>query len=147
MVENTYPGVRYDTPANVYQSTFPFHQTRNGRKNSPKALGFENRWQGLARKHDVYRYLKLSCCIEGIEWDGIESMWVWPSATSSPLRFIKRRRTLHWQRLAISTREDSQSSPEYNITEDWFNTRQIGKDVFVIGNGANGVRLVSNLQN
>jgi cation diffusion facilitator CzcD-associated flavoprotein CzcO len=55
--ENVYPGVRCDIPANVYQSTFePWTQWSEG-----YAQGAEIRdyWQRVARKYDVYKYLKL----------------------------------------------------------------------------------------
>ncbi|KAF5849814.1 hypothetical protein GGP41_005220 [Bipolaris sorokiniana] len=72
-LENTYPGVRCDIPAHVYQSTF----SPNTQWSEIFAQGAEIRdyWQEQAKKHDVYKYVKLRRRVDEAEWDNAKSQW------------------------------------------------------------------------
>lgn len=71
--ENTYPGVRCDIPAHVYQSGF----APNTQWTEEFAQGKEIReyWQGVARKYDVYKYLRPRQKVEKAEWAPEEAKW------------------------------------------------------------------------
>jgi len=65
--------VRCDIPAHVYQATFePRTQW-----SEEYAQGAEIRdyWQHVARKYDVYKYLKLRHKVVGAHWDGEAGKW------------------------------------------------------------------------
>ena len=72
-LENVYPGVRCDIPAHVYQSTF----APNTQWSEIFAEGAEIRdyWQSVAKKHDVYKYLKLRHRVDEAIWDDTQSQW------------------------------------------------------------------------
>lgn len=71
--ENTYPGVRCDIPAHVYQSGF----APNTQWTEEFAQGAEIRdyWQGVARKYNVYHYLRLKQQVQQAEWLAEEGKW------------------------------------------------------------------------
>ena len=71
--ENTYPGVRCDIPAHVYQSSF----YRNTQWSEEYAQGPEIRayWQELARKYDVYSKVRLSSKVVGSYWEPQRAQW------------------------------------------------------------------------
>lgn len=72
--ENIYPGVRCDIPANVYQSTFsPNTQWTEEYAEGHEILAY---WKDVAKKYDVYRYLKLSHKVTRAEWDEEKAKWV-----------------------------------------------------------------------
>ncbi|KAE8325961.1 hypothetical protein BDV39DRAFT_177726 [Aspergillus sergii] len=71
--ENTYPGVRCDVPAHVYQSGF----APNTQWTEEFAQGHEIRdyWQGLARKYQVYKYIRLQHKVEEAVWVPETGKW------------------------------------------------------------------------
>lgn len=71
--ENTYPGVRCDIPAHAYQSGFE----PNTQWSEEFAQGAElcNYWQGLAKKYDVYKYLRFQQKVTKAEWLPEEAKW------------------------------------------------------------------------
>ncbi|CEL08173.1 hypothetical protein ASPCAL11325 [Aspergillus calidoustus] len=71
--ENTYPGVRCDIPAHVYQSNFE----PNTKWTEEFAQGAEIRdyWQGIARKYDVYKYIRAQHKVERAEWVSEKGKW------------------------------------------------------------------------
>ena len=71
--ENTYPGVRCDIPAHVYQSGF----SPNTQWTEEFAQGAEIRdyWKGIAQKYDVYKYLRLKHQVEKTEWLPEKGKW------------------------------------------------------------------------
>jgi heterodisulfide reductase subunit A-like polyferredoxin len=72
-LENVYPGVRCDIPAHVYQSTI----SPNTQWSEVFAAGGEirNYWQSVAKKHDVYKYLKLRHRVDEATWNDTKSKW------------------------------------------------------------------------
>lgn len=64
--ENTYPGVRCDIPAHVYQSGFE----PNTQWSEEFAQGAEIReyWQSIAQKYDVHKYLRLQQKVDQAVW-------------------------------------------------------------------------------
>lgn len=151
-LENIYPGVRCDIPANVYQSTF----SPNTQWTEEFAQGAEIKeyWQGLARTYDVYRYIKLGRQIDQIEWDDSKSVWlltirnvqsgeVYQEETDFVLTAIGRFNA--WKLPSIPGIQDYQGLIRH--TSNWDpNFDPTGKDVAVIGNGASGIQVVPNLQ-
>jgi cation diffusion facilitator CzcD-associated flavoprotein CzcO len=150
--ENIYPGVRCDIPANVYQSTFePKTQW-----SEEYAQGAEIRdyWQGLARKYNVYQYLKLKRRIIGAIWDGKEGNWT--VEVENLETGEKSKETFDVVINAIG-RFNAWRLPDYPGIKDYKghlrhasawdpNFDPTGKTVAVIGNGASGIQLVPNLQ-
>ncbi|EDU49394.1 flavin-binding monooxygenas [Pyrenophora tritici-repentis Pt-1C-BFP] len=151
-LENNYPGVRCDIPAHVYQSTF----SPNTQWSEIFAQGAEIRdyWQAQARKHDVYKYIKLRHRVDEAEWDGASSQW---SLKVQDLE--KEKVTTESFDFVITAigRFNAWKLPDYpgldefqghlRHTSNWdpsFDPR--GKKVAVIGNGASGIQVVPNLQ-
>lgn len=151
-LENTYPGVRCDIPAHVYQSTF----APNMQWSEQFAQGSEIRdyWQSVAKKYDVYRYIRLRHRIEGASWDDEESVWtlvvkkVHTGETSTEkFDFV----------IPAVGRFNAWKFPNYpgiseykghlRHTSNWDPSYEAsGKNVAVIGNGASGIQVVPNLQ-
>ena len=71
--ENTYPGVRCDIPAHAYQSGF----APNTQWTEEFAQGAEirNYWQGVARKYNVYQYIRFKQQVQRAEWLPEEGKW------------------------------------------------------------------------
>ena len=71
--ENTYPGVRCDIPAHAYQSVF----SPNTQWTEEFAQGAEIRdyWQSVARKYNVYQYVRLQQQVQKAEWLSGEGKW------------------------------------------------------------------------
>lgn len=71
--ENTYPGVRCDIPAHAYQSGF----SPNSQWSEEFAQGAEirNYWQSVARKYNVYQYLRFQRQVQRAEWLPEEGKW------------------------------------------------------------------------
>ncbi|KAI0900874.1 FAD/NAD(P)-binding domain-containing protein [Annulohypoxylon nitens] len=150
--ENIYPGVRCDVPAHVYQTSF----APNTQWSEQFAQGREIReyWQGLARKYEVYKYLKLSQKVEEISWDEKKSVWnvkvhnlSTGETTSQEFDFV----------LTAIGRFNAWKLPNYPGINDfkgllrhasnWDPTFDPnGKSVAIIGNGASGIQLTANLQ-
>ncbi|KAF2804732.1 FAD/NAD(P)-binding domain-containing protein [Mytilinidion resinicola] len=151
-LENIYPGVRCDIPAHVYQSTFsPNTQWSERFAQGPEIRDY---WQAQARKHDVYRYIKLGHRIEFAEWEEKESNWV------VKVHDLKTDETsdekFDFVILAIG-RFNRWKLPDYpgvdefkgvlRHTSDWDPTFEPkGKTVAVIGNGASGIQVTPALQ-
>lgn len=150
--ENKYPGVRCDIPAHVYQSTF----SPNTKWSEEYAQGAEIRdyWQGVAKKYDVYKYLKLRNQITQAVWDDEKKVWV------LDVKSLETNAT-HEEEFDVVVsaigRFNAWKLPDYpgikefkgllRHSSDWDSTFEPkGKRVAVIGNGASGVQLVPNLQ-
>ncbi|KAL6876626.1 FAD/NAD(P)-binding domain-containing protein [Trichoderma novae-zelandiae] len=150
--ENVYPGVRCDVPAHVYQSTFdPNTQWTEEFAQGPEILEY---WKGLARKHDIYKLLKLSHRVTALDWDPATSQWLISvhDVKSGTSRVDKADFVL----TAIG-RFNAWKLPDYpgiqdykgllRHTSNWDPTFDVtGKRVAVIGNGASGIQLVANIQ-
>jgi cation diffusion facilitator CzcD-associated flavoprotein CzcO len=144
--------VRCDIPANVYQCTF----APNTQWTEEVAQGGEIRdyWQGLARKYDVYRYVKLGQRIERIEWDDSVSQWVLTIRNVQSSEVYREKadfvlpaigRFNAWRLPDIPGIQDYEGLIRHSSNWDpTFDATR--KDVAVIGNGASGVQLVPNLQ-
>lgn len=151
-LENTYPGVRCDIPAHVYQSTF----SPNTQWSEIFAKGAEIRdyWQATAKKHDVYKYVKLRHRVDDASWDDAKSKWNVKvhnlnANTSSTEEF-------DFVITAIG-RFNAWKLPDYpgldtyqghlRHTSNWDPSFDpTGKTVAVIGNGASGLQIVPHLQ-
>ncbi|KAI5863384.1 FAD/NAD(P)-binding domain-containing protein [Durotheca rogersii] len=150
--ENIYPGVRCDVPAHVYQSSF----APNVNWSEQFAQGHEIRayWEGLAKKYDVYQYLKLSHKVEELRWDDERSVWdVKVRNLSTGETFVHEADYV----LTAIGRFNAWKLPDYPGLRDFKgllrhasnwdpNFDPTGKRVAVIGNGASGIQLVANLQ-
>ncbi|KAL1957856.1 hypothetical protein VTO42DRAFT_5421 [Malbranchea cinnamomea] len=71
--ENTYPGVKCDIPSHVYQSSY----APNTQWTEEFASGAEIReyWQDVARKYDVYKYVRFRHKVERAEWMPETAKW------------------------------------------------------------------------
>ncbi|KAI1471554.1 FAD/NAD(P)-binding domain-containing protein [Daldinia caldariorum] len=150
--ENIYPGVRCDVPAHVYQTSF----APNVNWSEQFAQGREIRdyWQGLARKYDVYQYLKLSQKVEELSWDEKKSVWnvkvhnlTTGETSSEEFDYV----------LTAIGRFNAWKLPDYPGINDFKgllrhasnwdpNFDPKGKRVAIIGNGASGIQLTANIQ-
>ncbi|PKS11164.1 hypothetical protein jhhlp_002925 [Lomentospora prolificans] len=150
--ENIYPGVRCDVPAHVYQSTFdPNTQWTEEFAQGREIFAY---WQGLARKYDLYKYLKLSQKVERQEWDAKQS--VWHITVRDLTTDTTRTETVDFAINAIG-RFNEWKLPDYpgisdykgllRHTSNWDPSFDIdGKRIAVIGNGASGIQVVANIQ-
>ena len=151
-LENNYPGVRCDIPAHVYQSTF----SPNTQWSEIFAKGAEIRdyWQSRAKKHDVYKYVKLRHRVDEAEWDDAQSQWRLKvhdlendKTSTESFNFVITAigRFNAWKLPNYPGLDDykgflrhtSNWDPSYDPTD---------KKVAVIGNGASGIQVVPNLQ-
>ncbi|RDW85260.1 flavin-binding monooxygenase-like protein [Coleophoma cylindrospora] len=150
--ENAFPGVRCDIPANVYQSTFE----PNTQWSEEYAQGAEIRdyWQSVARKHNVYQYLRLSHTVESAAWD--DSTAQWKLSVQNTVTNEAYEESFDVLITAIG-RFNAWKLPDYpGIQEFEGHLRHssawdtdfdpTGKVVAVIGNGASGIQVVPNIQ-
>jgi cation diffusion facilitator CzcD-associated flavoprotein CzcO len=136
----------------VYQSSFE----PNTEWSEQFAQGAEIRdyWTRIARKHDLYKYLKLSQKVEELRWDEQNSVWqvkILNLATGdvyvheSDFVFTAIGRFNDWKLPDYPGLKDykgllrhaSNWDPSFDPT---------GKKVAIIGNGASGIQLVANIQ-
>jgi cation diffusion facilitator CzcD-associated flavoprotein CzcO len=149
--ENIYPGVRCDIPANVYQSTFDPHTQWS----EEYAQGAEIRdyWQNVAKKYDVYKYLKLGHKVAGANWDGTAGKWIISVEPATAETYQENFDVI----ITAIGRFNAWKLPDYpGINEyeghlrhssNWDpNFDPTGKSVAVIGNGASGIQVVPNIQ-
>ncbi|KAL1998000.1 hypothetical protein VTN02DRAFT_225 [Thermoascus thermophilus] len=151
--ENTYPGVRCDIPAHVYQSGF----APNTQWTEEFAQGHEIReyWQGVARKYDVYRYLRPRQKVERAEWLPEEAQW------KLTLRDLGDDGRIYEEKLDILVSAighfNAWKLPDYPgidsyrgvlfHSSNWnhdFDPR--GKRIALIGNGASGLQVLPSIQ-
>ncbi|KAL3419955.1 4-hydroxyacetophenone monooxygenase [Phlyctema vagabunda] len=150
--ENSFPGVRCDIPANVYQSTFE----PNTQWSEEYAQGAEIRdyWQRVARKHNVYQYLKLSHKVDGAKWDEGTSQWI---VSVENLEKGERHEESFDVVITAIGRFNAWKLPDYPGIKDFEGHLRhssswdpdfdpTGKRVAVIGNGASGIQVVPNIQ-
>ncbi|KAI1781081.1 FAD/NAD(P)-binding domain-containing protein [Hypoxylon cercidicola] len=150
--ENKYPGVRCDVPAHVYQTSFD--PNVNWTEQFAQGPEIRSYWQGLARKYDVYQHLKPSHRVDELRWDEARSVWnvkvnnLNTGETSiQEFDFVLTAigRFNAWRLPDYPgindfkglLRHASNWNPEFDPTD---------KRVAVIGNGASGIQLVSNIQ-
>ncbi|KAL2814123.1 hypothetical protein BJX63DRAFT_431525 [Aspergillus granulosus] len=150
--ENTYPGVRCDIPAHVYQSNFE----PNTRWSEEFAQGHEIRdyWQGIARKYDVYKYIRAQHKVERAEWFPEKGKW------KVTVRNLKAG-TTYEEELDVVLNAighfNAWKLPDYpGISEfkgplfhssNWDHDVDLkGKRVALIGNGASGLQVLPSIQ-
>ncbi|KAL3482110.1 hypothetical protein BJX99DRAFT_268504 [Aspergillus californicus] len=150
--ENTYPGVRCDIPAHVYQSGFE----PNTQWTEEFAQGHEIRdyWQGIARKYDVYQYLRPQTKVEHAEWNGEKGKW------KLTVRNLKED-TVYEEELDVVLNAighfNAWKLPDYPginsfkgplfHSSNWDHTVDLtGKRIALIGNGASGLQVLPSIQ-
>ncbi|KAI1083863.1 FAD/NAD(P)-binding domain-containing protein [Whalleya microplaca] len=150
--ENVYPGVRCDVPAHVYQSSF--EPNTNWSEQFAQGAEIRDYWKRLARKYDVYQYLKLSHRVDELSWDESRSVW------NVKVHNLGTGETFNQEFDFVLTaigRFNAWKLPDYPGLHDFkgllrhashwdptFDPK--GKKIAVIGNGASGIQLVANLQ-
>ncbi|KAL3465598.1 hypothetical protein BJX64DRAFT_285204 [Aspergillus heterothallicus] len=150
--ENTYPGVRCDIPAHVYQSNFE----PNTKWSEEFAQGHEIRdyWQGIARKYDVYKYIRAQHKVERAEWIPDKGKW------KVSVRDLKAD-TSYEEELDVVLNAighfNAWKLPDYLAitnfqgplfhSSNWdHNVDLRGKRVALIGNGASGLQVLPSIQ-
>ncbi|KAL4796343.1 hypothetical protein BDV19DRAFT_388479 [Aspergillus venezuelensis] len=150
--ENTYPGVRCDIPAHVYQSNF----SPNTKWTEEFAQGAEIRdyWQSVAKKYDVYKYVRAQHKVKRAEWIGEKGKW------RVSVRDLKSD-TVYEEELDVLLNAighfNAWKLPEYPGIEtfkgplfhssNWDHGVDIsGKRVALIGNGASGLQVLPSIQ-
>jgi cation diffusion facilitator CzcD-associated flavoprotein CzcO len=151
-LENSYPGVRCDVPAHVYQSTFePNTQWSEVFAQGPEILAY---WQGLARKHDVYSKTRFNTKVTRAYWDGKKSQWL---IGVSDTQTLQQREEYYDFVIPAIGHFNEWKLPDYpgislfkghlRHSSNWDpKFEPAGKRVAVIGNGASGVQVVPNIQ-
>ncbi|KAL5354940.1 hypothetical protein BJX96DRAFT_170196 [Aspergillus floccosus] len=151
--ENTYPGVRCDIPAHVYQSGF----SPNTQWSEEFAQGNEIRayWQGLARKYDVYKYLRLQQQIKQAIWLPEQGKW------KVTLEDLREPGKIYDEYLDVLINAighfNAWKLPEYPGRDEyqgalfhsshWDHDVDLkGKRIALIGNGASGLQVLPSIQ-
>ncbi|KAI9044802.1 flavin-containing monooxygenase [Aspergillus affinis] len=150
--ENTYPGVRCDIPAHVYQSGF----SPNTQWTEEFAQGAEIRdyWQSVARKYDVYKYLRLQQQVEKAEWIPQQGKW------RVTLLDLKENKTYieeldvvihaigHFNAWKLPNYEgiDQFQGPLFHSSNWQHDVELNGKRIALIGNGASGLQVLPSIQ-
>ncbi|KAL4895280.1 hypothetical protein BDV59DRAFT_199951 [Aspergillus ambiguus] len=150
--ENTYPGVRCDIPAHVYQSGFsPNTQWTEEFAQGPEIRAY---WQALAHKYDVYRYLRLQQKIQQAVWEPDLGKW---RITIKDLRQDKIYDEYidvlinaighfnEWKLPDYPGRDLYQGTLFHSSNWD-HNVDLNGKRIALIGNGASGLQVLPSIQ-
>ncbi|RAK99361.1 flavin-containing monooxygenase [Aspergillus ibericus CBS 121593] len=151
--ENTYPGVRCDIPAHVYQSGF----SPNTQWTEEFAQGHEIReyWQRLARKYDVHKYLRLQQQVEQAVW--LPELGKW-RVTLQDLGESKRRYEEDLDMVINAIGHfNAWQLPDYPgidqfsgalfHSSNWNHDVDLnGKRIALIGNGASGLQVLPSIQ-
>ncbi|KAL4869862.1 hypothetical protein BDV12DRAFT_195870 [Aspergillus spectabilis] len=150
--ENTYPGVRCDIPAHVYQSCF----SPNTQWTEEFAQGHEIRdyWQSIARKYDVYKYIRAQQKVERAEWFEDKGKWkvtvrdfkedkVYEEELDVVLNAIGHFNA--WKLPDYPGINDFQG-PLFHSSNWNHNVNLKGKRVALIGNGASGLQVLPSIQ-
>ncbi len=151
-LENTYPGVRCDIPSHAYQSTFePNPSWPDVFSYGPQIRDY---WQGVARKHDVYKYVKLSHRVEAADWDDVAAVWrIAARDIDADVVSVQPYDVV----ITAVGRFNNWKLPDYPGISDYKGLLRhaqnwdpsfdaTDKNVAIIGNGASGIQLVANLQ-
>ncbi|KAJ5760458.1 hypothetical protein N7520_007614 [Penicillium odoratum] len=151
--ENTYPGVRCDIPAHAYQSGF----SPNTQWSEEFAQGAEIRdyWQGVARKYNVYQYLRFQQQVQRAEWLNEEGKW------KVTIEHVDGSKKVYEEKLDILINAighfNAWKLPDYEGIKDYkgslfhssnwnHNVNLKGKNVALIGNGASGLQVLPSIQ-
>ena len=151
-LENSYPGVRCDIPAHVYQSTF--EPNTGWTEEYAQGNEIKDYWQRVARKYGVYDRLCANTKVIAAEWDNEDARW------RLRLEDLVTNRTYNEDFdvvIAAIGRFNAWKLPEYPGIESFSgplrhasnwdpNFSPEGKSVAVIGNGASGIQVVTSLQ-
>ncbi|PMD48867.1 FAD/NAD(P)-binding domain-containing protein [Hyaloscypha variabilis F] len=151
-LENIYPGVRCDIPAHVYQSTF----APNTQWSQEYAEGAEigKYWQDVAKKYDVYKYIKFQKRIVRATWDPEASEWVLQIKDLKSGETQEQRFDVLVPAIGVFNAWKLPDYPGINEYEghirhssNWDpNFDPAGKTIAVIGNGASGLQITPPLQ-
>lgn len=151
-LENVYPGVRCDIPAHVYQSTF--EPKTQWTEEYAQGAEIRDYWQGVARKYDVYKYLRLRRQVIGAAWNEEKGVW---SVSVENLETGETETEEFDVVITAVGRFNAWKIPDYPGIKDYeghlrhssawdpsFDPKE--KTVAVIGNGASGIQVVPNIQ-
>ncbi|KAJ5385977.1 hypothetical protein N7509_008518 [Penicillium cosmopolitanum] len=151
--ENTYPGVRCDIPAHAYQSGFE----PNTDWSEEFAQGAEIRdyWQGVARKYNVYQYIRAQQQVQRAEWLEEEGKW------KVTIAHVDGSEKVYEEKLDILINAighfNAWKLPDYEGISDykgalfhasnWDHSIDLnGKRIALIGNGASGLQVLPSIQ-
>ncbi|KAJ5329960.1 hypothetical protein N7452_010350 [Penicillium brevicompactum] len=150
--ENTYPGVRCDIPAHVYQSGI----SPNTQWTEEFAQGEEIRdyWQGVARKHNVYQYLRTGQKVQKAEWQPEKGKWKVTIEHVDGSKIYEEELDVvinaigHFNEWKLP---DYEGIKDYKGTlfhsSHWDHNLDLkGKRVALIGNGASGLQVLPSIQ-
>ncbi|KAA8911483.1 hypothetical protein FN846DRAFT_1000864 [Sphaerosporella brunnea] len=150
--ENIYPGVRCDLPAHVYQSTFsPNPAWSEHYATGPEILEY---WKSVARKYEVYKYIRFSRRIKKAEWNVETKRWeVTVENVETGEVVVDEADVL----VTAIGHFNAWKLPEYPGIEEfeghlrhssnWDPTFEPeGKRIAIIGNGASGLQITPQLQ-
>lgn len=150
--ENIYPGVRCDIPAHVYQSTFsPNSQWTEEYAQGKEILAY---WQAVARKHNVYEYIRFKTMVVGAYWEPARAQW---RVETVNLANDQRSSEQYDYVITAIGHFNEWKLPDYPGIKDFkgplFHSSNYdptfdpkGKRIATIGNGASGVQVTTELQ-
>lgn len=150
--ENIYPGVRCDIPAHVYQSTFsPNPQWTEEYAQGKEILAY---WQAVARKHNVYDYIRFNTKVVGAYWESTRAQWRVETVNLDN----DQRSSAHYDYVLTAIGHFNEwKLPDYPGIKEFrgplFHSSNYdpafdpkGKRVATIGNGASGIQVTTELQ-
>lgn len=144
--------MRCDIPASVYQATF----APNTQWSEDFAQGGEVRdyWQGLARRYEVYQYVKLGHQITRAEWSDVSSTWkldvtdlTTDTHSEQHFDFVIAAVGKFNNAVLLDYPDLDEFQGLIRHTSNWDPAFDpAGKRVAVIGNGASGIQILPNIQ-
>ncbi|RHZ48771.1 hypothetical protein CDV55_100990 [Aspergillus turcosus] len=150
--ENTYPGVRCDVLSHAYQSGFE----PNTQWTEEFAQGREicEYWQRVARKYDVYKYLRLRQQVQKAEWLSEEAKWRITLKDLESGRVYEEKLDVVLSAIGLFNAwklPDYEGVNDYQgdlfHSSDWnHNVDLKAKRVALIGNGAAGLQVLPSIQ-
>ncbi|KAK7221611.1 hypothetical protein V2G26_009614 [Clonostachys chloroleuca] len=146
----TYPGVRYDVPSHVFQSTYA--PSKDWSEHYAQGAEVKAYWKQVAAKYEASRYIRCNHTVQDIKWDEAKSKWLVTVA-------FEKRQTVdeaHFVILAtgVFSHPTLPNLPGLSDFEGqiihssrWDNKFEpAGKNIAIIGNGSSGMQLLPQLQ-
>ncbi|KAJ6005156.1 FAD/NAD-P-binding domain-containing protein [Penicillium sp. IBT 35674x] len=150
-VENRYPGCACDIPSVTYQYTF---EPKVWTKFYSEASEIFSYFEGVVKKYDLAKYIKLRHLVENAEWDDQRAKWIvtiHDLSTDTSFEddcdvLINSGGILNfWQWPDIKDLREFRGILTHSAT--WPEDLDLsGKRVAVVGTGSSGIQLITSLQ-
>lgn len=156
---NTYPGVRCDIPADIYQSTFAPSDTWSS--NYPPGSEIQEYWKALSKRYNVDRYISFNTSVRQAKWLPDQGQWELHvvETQSHPEGTCGSKASTQYADILITATgifskahmpdvpgpADFQGHMQHSASWDP-ESDLANKSVALIGNGASGLQLLPELQ-